>query len=64
MIRFRPAVESLGERALPSAVLTRLEVPTAAVAKPAVAAEAPAPNYLRITLSDILISSYSTSSSS
>ena len=53
MIQFRPAVESLDVRTLPSAVLARPEVPAAEIAHTTVTVDSPIHNAAKVTVSDI-----------
>jgi hypothetical protein len=55
MIHFRPTVESLGVRTLPSAVLARPEAPAGEVAHTTVTIDSPIHNAAKVTMNDISI---------
>lgn len=63
MIHFRPAVESLGVRTLPSAVLARPEAPAAEIAQTTVTVDSPIHNAAKVTLTDFHFTSKVTKSS-
>ena len=52
MIHFRPTVESLDVRSLPSAVLARPEVPAAEITHTTVTVDSPIHNAAKVTVSD------------